>query len=228
MALLLVTLLSAALLIWFLPVRLTLQFYQHEGRAIFETEAAVAWWRVDLAAASRRQGRDQGAAGRRAPTPATPPWLHLWQAVEPPAKYLLRRIHCRRLELQVVVGARDAMTSALLIGALYAALNTALGVLSLWVRMSGPAMRMQVIPSFQGPVWRARLNCILTFRLGDAIVAAIWWLYRVRREPVLAAWRREQSRGKGVEGRVRASDSGPHENGDGKHQEHGGRQHRGR
>ncbi|HEY8347799.1 MAG TPA: DUF2953 domain-containing protein [Symbiobacteriaceae bacterium] len=234
MAVLPVALVVAALLLWFLPVQVRVQLRQHNGQATLRTEVGVAWWKrrreLDLAASLQRaQALDLAvtAPHRTEGGHTGPPWKHLLTTLEPPVRYLLRRMRCRSLDLSVMVGGGDAMVSALLTGVTYAVMSTALGVVSRWMRLPRSGLRMRVTPSFQELVWRIRLDCILTFRLGDAIVAGIWSLYRVRREPVLAAWLKRR-RSKGVEGSVGAPDSGADEDGDGKHQEHGGRQHRGR
>lgn len=230
--LLLVVLLAGLLLllIWFLPVRLEVQFRQQNGQAALWAQVAVAWWKrsrtiqlTEQLAGGREQGQQKSrSAGRRFPGPG-----RVWKQVEKPVRWLLRRLQCRRLDLQVVVGGADAMESALLAGCVHALLGAGLGFLSHWIRLPRSVLRIEVVPSFHQPALRVRGDCILVIRLGEAIAAGVWSIRQVRRDPVLSAWLMEQRRSKGVEGVVRTSDSKPDEDSNGKLTGHGGREYRG-
>lgn len=221
------------LLIWFLPVRLELQFRQHNRHAAVWARVAVAWWRVSRAVnlTERLAGiLDKALDGQPAetvePVPQ-PPANRIWRRIEQPVRRLLRKIGCRKLDLQVVVGGGDAMASALLAGCAHALVGAGLGFVSHWIRLPRPAVRIQVAPSFQEAVLRVRLDCILVLRAGDAIVAGIWSVHEMRKDPDLMAWFKQQRRSKGVEGSVRTSDSGPDEDRHGEPEADGGREHGG-
>lgn len=220
--LLLMTLLAGLLLlllIWLLPVRLELQYRQHNGQATVWAQAAVAWWKVsrtvnlaeELAGALEKALEGQPAEAAEASLPH-PSAGRIWRQIKPPVRHLLRRTQCRKLDLQVVVGGSDAMASALLAGMAHGLVGAGLGIISHWVRLPRSALRTEVVPSFSQAVLRVRLDCILALRVGDAIVAGIWSVQQVRKDPKLMAWLKEQRRSKGVEGSVRTSDSGPDEN----------------
>lgn len=205
------------LLIWFLPVRLEVQFRQHNGHATVWAQAAVAWWKVSRTInltlhlnGILEQALDRQPSEATDPVPG-PPASRVWRQIETPLRHLLRRTRCRKVDLQVVVGGGDAMASALLAGCAHALVGTGLGIISHWIQLPRSALRTEIVPSFQQAVLRVRFDCILVLRAGDAMVAGIWSVYQVRKDPDLMAWFKEQRRSKGVEGSVRTSDSGPDE-----------------
>jgi hypothetical protein len=152
--------------------------------------------------------------------PPPPPIRPVMQAVRPPMRYFARHIRFSQCRLRVGIGGFDAMQSALLAGALWSVVGTVLGVASTLIRLDPDVPKIAIVPNFSGPTWRLQADCIVHFRLGHAIVAGVWALGRLLREKELVRWWQESRRRKGVEGSGRKSDSGPDEDGHGKHQGH--------
>jgi hypothetical protein len=152
--------------------------------------------------------------------PPPPPFRPVMHAVRPPMRYFARRIRFSQWRLRAEIGGFDAMQSALLAGALWSVVGTALGVASTLIRLEPDVPKIVIVPNFNGPTWRLQADWIVHFRLGHAIVAGVWSLVRLLRENELVRWWQESRRRKGVEGSGRKSDSGPDEDGHGKHQGH--------
>jgi hypothetical protein len=143
------------------------------------------------------------------------PRSKIMRTVRRPLRYLGRRTRCTRLAIAAEIGGADAMESAMLAGASWAVVGTALGIFSGMVRLDPGIPRVTIVPNYGGPAFRLDTDCILRLRLGHAIVAGVWLLRRALREKELVAWARDSWRRKGVEGSGRASDSGPDEDGHG-------------
>jgi hypothetical protein len=156
----------------------------------------------------------------RLPKGQPPPFRPVMHAVRLPMRYFARHIQFTQWRLRAEVGGFDAMQSALLAGALWSVVGTALGVVSTVIRLDPSVPKIAIVPNFTDPTWRLQTDCILRFRLGHAIVAGVWALGRLLRENELVRWWQESRRRKGVEGSGRKSDSGPDEDGHGKHQGH--------
>jgi len=150
------------------------------------------------------------------------------QAVRRPVRYFRRRLRFKQLAVDVEVGGFDAMQSALLSGVAWSLIGTLLAQLSRLVRLDPALPRVQVVPVFAGPAYRVEVDCIVGYRLGNAIFAGVWLLWRAVRDREIRTWARDSWRRKGVEGGGRASDSGLDEDGHGEPEGHGRREHRGR
>lgn len=151
------------------------------------------------------------------PPPPIRPVMH---AVRVPMRYFARHIRFSQWRLRAEIGGFDAMESALLAGALWSVVGSALGVAGTLIRLEPGVPKITIVPNFNGPTWRLQADCIAHFRLGHAIVAGVWALVRMLREKELVRWWQESRLRKGAEGSGRKSDSGPDEDGHGEHQGH--------
>jgi hypothetical protein len=132
--------------------------------------------------------------------PPPPPFRPVMHAVRQPMRYFARHIRFSQCRLRAEIGGFDAMQSALLAGALWSVVGTALGVASTLIRLEPGVSKIAIVPNFSGPTWRLQTDCILHFRLGHAIVAGVWALVRLLREKELVRWWQQGRRRKGVEG----------------------------
>lgn len=236
------------LILLFLPIRIAVQSRQHGvestvwvqlklpllsfSKAINLTDKARQALKQALRQGRKRWRKTDGGAGlfqrlkrlrakRRLPKrPPPPPFGLVMHAVRQPMRYFARRIRFSQWRVRAEIGGFDAMQSALLAGALWSVVGWALGVTSTMIRLEPTVPKIVIVPNFNGPTWRLQADCIVHFRLGHAIVAGVWSLVRLLREKELVRWWRESRRRKGVEGSGRKSDSGPDEDGHGKHQGH--------
>ncbi|MFZ5817445.1 MAG: DUF2953 domain-containing protein [Bacillota bacterium] len=147
---------------------------------------------------------------RRAPS------RRLVRAALPALRPLGRATRCHRLHLRMEVGGGDAMESALLAGALWGSAGMLVGLVSRTVRLSETAAAVAVVPNFRQPIWRIEADCILTVRLGKAIMAIVGLLRRAASRKEVIAWVRDSLQRKGDQSSGRPSDSGPDEDGYGK------------
>lgn len=222
--------LLVAIALWFTPVRLHISFHQKGWQADLLVELLMPLIKlgraVDISAnvqlALEHMVTRWFATGEPVKVPLQKtvrrlPRRKLLGALGRPIRYLARRSRCQRMVIHGEVGGLDAMESALLAGASWTAIGTALGLSSRWVPMTPAEPVVTIRPNFGGPAWRFSADCIVRFRLGHAMVAGFWILRRVLREKEIVAWARDSWRRKGVEsGDERASDSGADEDRDGK------------
>lgn len=134
------------------------------------------------------------------------PRRKLMQVFRRPIRYLGRRTHVSHLEIRAEVGGDDAMESALLSGAYWAAVGTGLGMFSRLVHLEPQVPRIVVIPNYRGRLYRMQLDCILRLRLGHAIVTGVWVMRRLLKEKEVLAWVRDSLRRKGAQEHERTSD----------------------
>jgi hypothetical protein len=231
---LLLLLALGALLVWFIPLQLTVQVRQHALQA-------TVWVQVKVLLVKLSKGVNISENVRMALEHMWLRWLDKGEPVKVPLqktvqrfprqkwmrvlrrplRYLGRRTRCSHLRLWTEVGSSDAMETALLSGVCWAVIGVGLGYFSRIVRLEPNVPQVQVVPNFRAPSWRLQADCILRLRLGHAIVAGIWLLRRAWREKELIAWARDSWRRKGAEGSGRASDSGADEDGNGEPQRDG-------
>lgn len=102
--------------------------------------------------------------------------LHHVIQPSPAAAYLFgppRRVHVRRLRLELVLATGDPARTGIAAGAAWGLLGGAVAALPAYVRFEG-APRVEVRPVFRGrPQMAAQLDCILAARLGQIMAAAL-------------------------------------------------------
>lgn len=229
--------LAIALIILLLPVRLHLTFRQHGWQAEFEVQTTIGGTvrlgrKVEVSSsiemAFEHMMKRWEATGEPVKVPLQKtirrfPLGRAAHAVLGPLRYLRRKIRFRKLHVGVEVGGYDAMQSALLSGVAWSTIGTLLSQLSRLVHLDPALPKVQVAPNFAGPAYRVEVDCIVGYRLGNAIFAGVWLLLRAVRDREIRAWARDSWRRKGVEGSGRASDSGVDEDGHGEPEGHGRR-----
>jgi hypothetical protein len=224
----LVILLAIIALIWFFPLQIRLHFTQRAWEAKVELRVKAplisGGATVDIsdkvAMALEHMWKRWRATGEPVKIPLQKtirrmPRAKLLRIISVPGRYLGRRIRCSRLAIKAEIGGFDAMESALLAGAGWGFVGSALAIVSGYIRLDPATPEIAILPIFAGPAWRVDSDCILRLRLGHAIVAGIWLLRRVMAEREVVAWARDSWRRKGVEDDGRASHSGPDEDGHG-------------
>ncbi|MBE3569248.1 MAG: DUF2953 domain-containing protein [Bacillales bacterium] len=87
-------------------------------------------------------------------------------------KHFCRHISVDSLVWESVVGEKNAALTGILTGALWAAKGEFIGLLSKWIRLK-TMPKINVVPSFQTPYTKIRLECMLHFRIGYAIIAGL-------------------------------------------------------
>jgi len=236
--LLVVTLLLIAVHFW--PVRVHLRLAENDQGLVVQTEVRLPPARVggrvnvtDVAAEGIRHiAKRWSVTGEPISVPLQKtirrmPVSEMLTACRRPLHYLASRTRCTLLAVAAEVGTADAMESALLAGASWAAIGGAVGWFTQYVRMQPSAIHVDVRPRYGAPALKVRADCILHLRLGHAMVAGVWLVRRSMREREIALWIRDSRRRKGDEGVERTSDPGIDEDGHGEPEGHGRRQHRG-
>lgn len=175
---------------------------------------------------ARRSRAAAGAPGASAALRSLSPGA-VMRLVLPAWRYLRRRIWCRQLRADAVIGGFDAAQTAILYGGAWALWGSVLAGVASVIRLSPRAAAFAPVPDYSQPALRVKIECILTLRVGHVMAASSLLLVSALRQ---RRWRSllrlaRLTRGKGVGRGVRASDSGPDENGHGKPQGNGGRQH---
>lgn len=222
-----IILIALTSVLWLIPIRIGLSFRQDALQA--ELKVAFTFWPIHLERAFDLTEQAKSVLGRlwllwretgRVPPIEVPEaartvdWDAVVKAVVKPIGYLVRHTVCRNLRVSAELGGFDAMQSAMLAAAAWAAVGMVLGLLQSAAGVAVPHPRVIVRPRWDAPVWRVRSACILQIRCGYAIVAGVWLLWRAVRSKELRAWLRNRRR-KGVKGSGRASDSRPDEDGHG-------------
>jgi hypothetical protein len=235
-------LLAIALIIPMLPVQTHLTLSQQGWQATLQIEITIAWViklrrAVDIshnvAIAAEHMLKRWRATGEPVKIPLQKtvrrfPGRRVLKALRKPIRYFRKRLKIRRLDVHMEVGGYDAMQSALLSGFSWSLIGTLLAQVSRLVRLDPAVPRVHVVPVFANPAYLAEVDCIAQYRLGNAIFAGVWLLWRAVWDREIRAWARDSWRRKGVEGGGRASDSGLDEDGHGEPEGHGRREHRGR
>lgn len=217
---------AAILLLGLVPVRLHLRLNQAGLQAQVFVELRVGWLRLTRAVALGERARRRAERVRRRLGLGRQDLRELLAASLPGLRYLGRATRCARFRVRVEVGGFDPCDSALLAGFGWSAVYGLLAQLGRWVVLEPGGVAVAVVPSFHRPVLRTDVDCILQVRLGKATWAAGMVLREaVRRRARLTRILQRQRR-KGDRSGGRAPDSGPDEDGHGKPEEHGGREHR--
>jgi len=223
----LVALLLAAV-IAMLPIQTQIILEQHAWQAVMHVQVKLAVVQIrrtvnisdKVAMAAEHVWKRWRAKGEPVKIPLQKtvrrfPSKRIVRAVRGPFRYFRKRIRVRRLDIHSEIGGFDAMQSALLAGVFWSVAGTALAQLSRLIRLDPSVPKVKIVPVFAGPAYRLEINCILRYRLGNAIVAGVWLLSRLIGDRTIRAWARDSWRRKGVEGSGRTSDSGPDEDGHG-------------
>jgi hypothetical protein len=199
----------AALWLWPLELRLC---YMQEGTHAVTELGLSAWpvrrdWRLDVSRLVSTAWEHIWTRWRETGEPVGIPLQErlrrfpvrsALQATAPPLRYLGAHLRCRCLQVATQVGGADAMETALLAGASWAMLGSALGWLTGFLRLEVAAPYVAVVPHYEGPCWCVRSRCILRLRLGHAIAAGVWLGFQVMRQRDLRTWLWESWRRKGV------------------------------
>jgi hypothetical protein len=87
-------------------------------------------------------------------------------------KHFCQRISVDSLVWESAIGVKNAALTGILTGALWAAKGEFIGLLSKIVRLRAMP-KLNVVPSFQATFTKTRLECMLHFRIGYAIIAGL-------------------------------------------------------
>lgn len=87
-------------------------------------------------------------------------------------KHFCRHISVDLLVWESAIGVKNAAWTGILTGTLWAAKGEFIGLLSKWIRLK-TIPRLNVVPTFQSPYTKTRLECMLHFRIGYAIIAGL-------------------------------------------------------
>lgn len=87
-------------------------------------------------------------------------------------KHFCRHISVDSLMWESAIGVKNAAWTGMLTGTLWAAKGEFIGLLSKWIRLK-TMPRLNVVPTFQSPYTKTRLECMLHFRIGYAIIAGL-------------------------------------------------------
>lgn len=211
-----------------LPVRVHLTLRHRNLRATLRVQVRVAFLRLEreiglgekVAMALEHMWKRWRAKGEPVDpdlqeTLARFPRRTAIQSALPGLRYLGRSTRCSRLHLRLEVGGFDAFDSALLAGAGWGGASVLVAQIARWVRLERPGLRVAVVPNYERPILCTDLDCILTVRLGKAIIAIAMLLRQELRHREVVAWLRDSRRRKGDRTGGRTPDSRPDEDGHG-------------
>lgn len=95
-------------------------------------------------------------------------------------KRFLKKVNVSEVSWHTQIGLGDAASTAMASGLLWAVKGNGLGVLSHFVNLKG-VPKIQVIPVYQGTLTQTRLACMISFKIGHAIVVMFQMLKHWRR-----------------------------------------------
>lgn len=216
---------ASLLLLGLVPVQLHLRLAQLNLKAKVLVELRVGWLRLTREIALGERARRQVRRARRRLDLGKQDVRELLAASAPGLRYLARATRCPRFRLRMEVGGLDACDSAVLTGLGWSAICALLAQLGRWVALDRDGVAVAVVPNFQRPLLRTDLDCILRVRLGKATLAAGMVLRETMRRRAAKARIQQRQRRKGDRTGGRSPDSRPHEDGHGKPEEYGGREH---
>ncbi|MFC3883238.1 DUF2953 domain-containing protein [Bacillus songklensis] len=95
-------------------------------------------------------------------------------------KQFFSHISVERIRWNTMIGIGDAMYTGVAVGMAWSLKGLIISLISRYMRLKDPPI-MQVIPSFQSPVSETRFQCMISFRIGHAIVTSLRILKRWKR-----------------------------------------------
>jgi hypothetical protein len=100
-------------------------------------------------------------------------------------KRFFRHVSIERVRWNTMIGIGDAAYTGVAVGMAWSLKGSIISLISRYMRLKDPPI-MQVIPSFQHPVSETRLQCMISFRIGHAIVTSLrilkhWKKFRTKR-----------------------------------------------
>lgn len=96
----------------------------------------------------------------------------------------LRRVHLEQLEWKSVIGTSDAALTGKIIGVIWGLKGTVVGVLGYYLQMK-QMPKLDVQADFQKRQSKTSMSCMISFRLGHAIIAVIMALKHWKRKPMM-------------------------------------------
>lgn len=87
-------------------------------------------------------------------------------------RIFMRKVKVKKLEWKTIFGIGDASLTGILTGVAWSVKSSAVGLISQYMRLETEPIIM-VTPAFQQTFSQTHLTCIIQFRIGHAIVAAI-------------------------------------------------------
>lgn len=223
-----VVLAVALVILALLPVQVHLTLNHRNFRATLRVRVRVAFLRLERTfslgdkvamAAEHMWKRWRATAKAIDPdlqeTITRVPRKKLVRSALPGLRYLGRSARCSSFRLRLEVGGFDAFDSAILAGAGWGGASMLVAQFARWVRLERPGVKVAVVPNYDRPILRTDLDCILTVRLGKAIIAIAMLLRQELRHREVVAWLRDSWRRKGDKTGGRTPDSRPDEDGHG-------------
>lgn len=107
-------------------------------------------------------------------------WRKKVHDLYPILRWILRRFRLERVEWHTALGIGDAAATGTLTGLVWGVKSVILSTVSHYVTLRA-IPRMSVQPVWNGNIVRTRFRCILTFRIGYAIVAGVRILLKLRK-----------------------------------------------
>ncbi|HWO97315.1 MAG TPA: DUF2953 domain-containing protein [Bacillus sp. (in: firmicutes)] len=100
-------------------------------------------------------------------------------------KRFLSHVSVERIRWNTVVGVGDAMYTGVAVGVVWSLKGSIMGIISQYMRLKDHPI-MEVLPSFQYPVSETRFQCMISFRIGHAILTSLrilkhWKKFRHKR-----------------------------------------------
>lgn len=100
-------------------------------------------------------------------------------------KRFLSHVSIERIRWNTMIGVGDAMYTGMAVGVAWSLKGSIIGIVSQYMRLKDRPI-MEVLPSFQYPVSETRLQCMISFRIGHAILTSLrilkhWKKFRHKR-----------------------------------------------
>lgn len=132
-------------------------------------------------------------------------YMNMKEKLQATFRYIRRKVYIKKLKWHTVLGTGDAAATGILIGFLWNA-KTFFSLIAGLVFKTPLVPDLSLIPCFDGAFFRTNFDCILSIRIGHAIIAGAIFLTAKKKD------------GDAIE---RASNTGIDENHNGKHQTNG-------
>jgi hypothetical protein len=107
-------------------------------------------------------------------------WLEQVHDLQPIIRQALRRVYCRQIEWNTVLGAGDAAATGVLTGLVYGVKSVIVSVFSHYLTMY-TVPRISVQPLWDTKAVRTRFSCRLQFRVVFAAAAGVRILLKIRK-----------------------------------------------